>query len=191
MQTQPLANQKLSLVEYQRLEEETDTRYEYHDGAVFAMSGATRKHSAIASNINRALGNLLPSGCRPFDSDLKIYVESVNKGFHPDVSVACRPIETPDEINAISNPVLLVEVISESSAAYDRGGKFWFYSQLPSLREYVLVEQEQMAVETRHRKTADNDWVMAYFEGKEAKAILRSFDLHLPLAQIYEDTDDL
>lgn len=186
-----LNRQKLSLAEYQRLEEETDTRYEYHNGEVFAMSGAARKHSAIASNVSRNLGNVLPNGCRTFDSDLKVYVEAVSKGFHPDVSVACRPITGPDEINAIDNPVLLVEVISEGSANYDRGQKFWYYSQLPSLREYVLIEQDRQAVEVRYRSSATADWMMAYYEGEEAEVMLRSFDLRLPLTQIYEDTEGL
>ncbi len=172
---EPAVKEKLSLAEYQRLEEETDTRYEYHDGEVFAMSGAARKHSAISSNINGFLRNSLPSGCRPFDSDLKIYIETVKKGLHPDVSVACQPVTGPDEINAIDNPVLLIEVLSPSTADYDRGQKFWFFSQLPSLREYVLVEQDHWAVETRYRSSAESEWVMAYFEGEEAEVVLRSF----------------
>lgn len=139
---------------------------------------------------------MLPKGCRTFDSDLKVYVETVNKGFHPDVSVACRPITGPDEINAIDNPVLLVEVISEGSANYDPvstagGQKFWYYSQLPSLREYVLIEQDRQAVEVRYRSSATADWVMAYYEGEGVQVVLRSFDLRLPIAQIYEDTDGL
>ena len=186
-----LGHSKLSLAEYQRLEEETDTRYEYHDGEVFAMSGAARKHSAIASNVSRNLGNTLPKGCRTFDSDLKVYVEAANKGFHPDVSVACRPITGPEEMNAVDNPILLVEVLSEGSADYDRGQKFWFYSQLPSLREYVLIEQNRLAVETRYRSSSDDHWTMAYYEGEDAIVTLRSLNLPLPLAAIYEDTDDL
>ena len=182
---------RISLAEYQQLEEDTDTRYEYHDGEVFAMSGAARKHSAISSNVSGFFKAHLPKGCRPFDSDLKVYVEAVNKGFHPDVSVACRPITGPDEINAIANPVLLVEVISEGSANYDRGQKFWYYSQLPSLREYVLIEQDRPAVEVRYRSSATDNWVMAYYEGEEAVVVLHSLDLRLPLAQIYEDTDGL
>ncbi len=191
MMQEALDHRKLSLTEYQQLEEDTDTRYEYHDGEVFAMSGAARKHSAISSNVGRNLGNLLPKGCRPFNSDLKVYVEAVNKGFHPDVSVACRPITGPGEINAIDNPVLLVEVLSESTAAYDRGQKFWHYSQLASLREYVLIEQDRPAVEVRYRSSASEDWMMAYYEGEDAEIVLRSFDLRLPIAQLYEDTEGL
>ena len=158
MEQQQISNH-LTLSEYQQLEEETDTRYEYHDGEVFAMSGpsrpgASRKHSAIATNVSSFLDANLPQGCRPFDSDLKVYVEAVKKGFHPDVSVACQPITGPEEINAIDNPILLVEVLSESTAAYDQGRKFWYFSQLSSLREYVLIEQDRWAVETRYRESA-------------------------------------
>ena len=158
---QPAIKTKLSLTDYQRLEEETDTRYEYHDGEVFAMAGASRKHSAIAANVSSFLNGVLPAGCRPFDSDLKIYVEAVNKGFHPDVSIACRPITGPDEMNAIDNPIILIEILSKSNADYDPvstagGEKFWFFSQLPSLREYVLIEQDRWAVETRYRDSAES-----------------------------------
>ncbi len=186
-----VTKKKLSLADYQQLEDTSDNKYEYHDGEVFAMSGAARKHSAIASNVIGQLNSMLPEGCRSFDSDLKVYIESVRKGLHPDVSVACRPITGPDEINAIDNPVLLIEILSPSTSAYDRGQKFWFFSQLPSLREYVLIEQDQWAVEVRYRSSADHDWVMAYYEGEDEEVLLRSFDLRLPLRQIYYDTEGL
>ena len=87
--TEAYADKHYTLAEYQQLEETTDTRYEYHQGEVYAMSGASRKHSAISSNVASLLRGKLPEGCRPFDSDLKVYVEYLNKSFHPDVSVAC------------------------------------------------------------------------------------------------------
>ena len=185
----PAIRTKLSLADYQRLEEETGTRYEYHDGEVFAMAGASRKHSAIATNVSSFLNGILPAGCRPFDSDLKVYVEAVNKSFHPDVSVACRPITGPDEMNAIDNPIILIEILSKGNADYDRGEKFWFFSQLPSLREYVLIEQDRWAVETRYRSSAENSWVMDFFEGEDAEVVLKSLDIRLPLRQVYYDIE--
>ena len=179
------------MAEYQQIEEETGVRYEYHDGEVFAMAGGSPEHSAIATNISDLLRDNLPPGCRRFNSDLKVYVPAVNKGFHPDLTVACRPIEKPAEINAISNPILLVEVLSKSTADYDRGQKFWYFSQLPSLREYVLIEQDRWAVETRYRKSVEDKWVMEYFEGVETKVLLRSLNLLVPMHRIYEDIEDL
>lgn len=181
---------KLSLAEYRQLEEDTDTRYEYHDGEVFAMAGGSLEHSAIITNVLNMLGNLLPSDCRPFESNLKVYISSVKKGLYPDISVACRPVNHLREINAITNPVLLIEVLSDSTANYDRGDKFWFFSQLKSLREYVLIEQNSWKVETRYRSSIDRNWEMAYFEGENTEVTLRSFDIHLPMHQIYRDIED-
>ena len=186
-----IAKKKYSLAEYQQLEEASDTRYEYHDGEVFAMSGASRKHSAIATNVSSFLDVHLPDGCRPFDGDLKVYVEAAKKGFHPDVSVACQPITGPEEINAIDNPVLLVEVLSPSTSAYDRGQKFWYFSQLSSLREYVLIEQDRWEVEVRYRTSAESKWVLDYYEGEDTQVSLHSFGLTLSMQQIYKETDGL
>ena len=190
-----------TLAEYQQLEETMDVRYEYHNGEVFAMSGAatdvgSRKHSAIATNVSGFLDAGLPRGCRPFDSDLKIYVKTVKKGLHPDVSVACRPITGPDEINAIDNPILIVEVLSDSTSAYDRqcplrGRKFWYYSQLISLREYVLIEQDRWEVEVRYRNSAESKWMMKYYEGEDTDVTLHSLDLKLPMKRIYKETNEL
>ena len=117
---EPVLKHNLSLTEYQQLEENTSTRYEYHDGEVFAMAGGTFEHSAITANVVGLFNNLLPKNCRPLESNLKIYISTVKKGLYPDVSVVCRPVERMKEINAITNPVLLVEVLSKSTAGYDR-----------------------------------------------------------------------
>lgn len=181
----------LSLTEYRQLEEDTHTRYEYHNGEVYAMAGGSAKHSAIATNVARLCGNLLPDDCRPFNSDLKVYIQAVDKGLYPDVSVACRPIELRNEINALINPVLLIEVLSESTANYDRGSKFRLFSHLPSLREYVLIEQHSQTVETRYRSLPDQHWEMAWFEGADTEATLRSVGIQLAINQIYAGTDEL
>jgi Uma2 family endonuclease len=181
---------KLSLAEYQQLEENTDTRYEYHDGEVFAMAGGTLEHSAITSNVLRLIGNRLSNNCRTYESNLKIYVDGARKSLYPDVSVACRPVNRMREINAITNPILLVEVLSKSTANYDRGDKFWFFSQLASLREYVLIEQDSWKVETRYRSSPDKHWEMAYFEGENTEVVLRSLDIRLAMNQIYQNIED-
>ena len=186
----PLAKEHLTLTEYQQLEEETNSRYEYHDGEVFAMAGGTLEHSAITANVVSLLSNLLPDNCRPFESNLKVYVTAAKKGLYPDVSVACRPVDRMREINAITNPILLVEVLSKSTANYDRGEKFWFFSQLASLREYVLIEQDSWKVETRYRESADKNWEMAYFEGEGTQVALRSLSLSLPMDQLYKNSAD-
>jgi len=186
------ATNLLSLEEYNQLEEETSVRYEYHDGEVFAMAGGSPKHGIIAGNIIRLIGNHLKDGCTVGSSDLKFYIESINKSLYPDASVICRPYQTSDhDRNALTNPILLVEVLSESTANYDRGSKFHYYSELPSLREYVLIEQNMWKVETRYRDTTEEKWKMDWFEGEDASVTLHAMNATIPLAEIYQETEDL
>lgn len=184
---------KLSLEEYNQLEEEEQWRYEYHSGEVFAMAGGDPKHSAIAGSIIYFLSSALRGkGCTPFTSDTKFYIEALNKSLYPDVSVVCRPFERSDkDKHALVNPVLLVKVLSESTADYDRGAKFRYYSKIPSLREYVLVEQNSLTVETRHRGSENEEWKMDWFEGKEAKVVLRSLNIKLLISEIYQEAEGL
>ena len=183
----------LSLAEYNQLEEETDTRYEYHDGEVFAMAGGDPVHGVIATNIIRLLGNgLLSKDCTVCNSDVKYHIPSINKSLYPDVSVVCGPPKRSEQdIRALTNPVLLIEVLSDSNAAYDRGTKFHYYSELLSLREYVLVEQHVWKVETRYRSDPKERWQMDWFSGEDAEVVLRSVDLTLPMSELYRRTEGL
>ncbi len=189
---EPAVEERLTLAEYNKLEEESDTRYEYHQGEVFAMAGGDPKHSAIANSMGRLLGNvLLSKNCTVFNSDLKYRIDSLDKSLYPDVSVVCgTPERSKNDTNALTNPVLLVEVLSKSTASYDRGNKFHYYSQLSSLREYVLVEQDAWKVETRYRNAPDQPWKMDWFEG-EAAVALRSLNITLPMAELYRGTEAL
>lgn len=187
-----VATKLLSLEEYNQLEEHTQSRYEYHDGEVYAIAGATHKHGIIAGNTIRLLGNSIKGGCQVGSSDLKFHIESINKSLYPDVSVICQPYQVSErDRNALTNPIILVEILSESTANYDRGSKFHYYSELTSLREYVLIEQDTWKVETRYRNAADDEWKMNWFEGKEALVTLHSMDITIPLAEIYQGTEGL
>ena len=190
---EPARKNHVSLAEYNQLEEETNTRYEYHDGEVFAMAGGDPVHGAIAGNLIRLIGNgLLPKDCTVLTSDVKFYIPSINKSLYPDVSVVCGPSERSEhDIRALTNPVLLIEVLSDSNAAYDRGAKFHYYSELSSLREYVLVEQHVWKVETRYRTSPNESWKMDWFSGENAEVMLRSIDLTLPMADLYRRTEGL
>lgn len=184
---------RLSLTEYNQLEEENSLRYEYHDGEVFAMAGGDPKHGIIASNILGMLHNaLLSKDCTVCNSDVKFYISSANKSLYPDVSVVCGTAErSKQDIRALTNPILLIEVLSGSTVAYDKGAKFRYYSELPSLREYVLVEQDAWVVEIRYRDSPDERWQMEWFSGKNAEVILRSINVTLPIAELYRRTEGL
>ena len=188
----------LSLAEYNQLEEETNTRYEYHDGEVFAMAGAATDvgdpvHGVIAGNLIRLIGNdLLSRNCTVMTSDVKFYIPSINKSLYPDVSVVCgSPERSKQDTRALTNPVLLIEVLSDSNAAYDRGAKFHYYSELSSLREYVLVEQHVWKVETRYRSSPDERWQMDWFSGETAEVVLRSLGISLAMPDLYHRTEGL
>ena len=193
----------LSLAEYNQLEEETNQRYEYHDGEVFAMVGAATDvgdpvHGAIAGNLIRLIGNgLVTKDCTVLTSDVKFYIPSINRSLYPDVSVVCGPSErSKQDTKALTNPILLIEVLSDGNASYDPvstagGTKFHYYSELPSLREYVLVEQHTWKVETRYRSSPAEPWQMDWFSGESAEVRLRSADLTLPMADLYRRTESL
>ncbi len=184
---------QLSLAEYNQLEKEDNLRYEYHNGEVFAMAGGDPKHSAIAGSMIYLLTSALRGkGCTAFTSDTKFYIASLNKSLYPDVSVVCRPFERSEkDMQALTNPILLVEVLSDSTADYDRGAKFRYYSKIPSLREYVLVEQHSFTVETRYRNSIGEEWKMDWFEGEDAEVMLRSVNITIPIAELYRETEGL
>lgn len=184
----------LSLAEYNQLEEETNTRYEYHDGEVFAMAGGDPKHGVIAGNTLTLLNNALFSkSCTVFNSDVKTHIASIKKSYYPDVSVVCGPVERSEQdARAIANPILLIEVLSESTAAFDRVGKFEDYSQLPSLREYVLIEQDRPLLQTFYREAPGALWQMQWFSAEgNTKVVLPSIDVSISLTDIYHKTEGL
>ncbi len=173
--------------EYFAWEEQQLERHEYIDGEVYAMSGGTQNHSNIALNFGGLLkSHLRGSGCRTFNSDLRIKIFESNKYVYPDLSVTCdqRDKTTPQYI---SHPCLVVEVLSPSTEAYDRGNKFRMYRLNPSLRDYVLVDTNKMAIDLYRRDEAGNWNIINYEVGDEIE--LRSINLTLPIEQIYEDIE--
>lgn len=146
---------------YLDIEQRADRRHEWLDGAVYAMAGGTLEHGQLsASVIGELLARAAGCGCRVFSADAKVRVRATGLATYPDASVVCGPIERdPDDRNAMINPVVLVEVLSDGTEAYDRGEKFEHYRQLPSLRDYVLVSQRRPLVEVFSRDDRDR-WVL-------------------------------
>lgn len=188
---QPEYQQRLSIEEYLALEKETDTKYEYHDGEVYAMAGGTPTHSLIANNAGRSLGNaLLGKRCFAYNSDLRV-ATSRNKYVYPDVSVVCGRVSFFEELkNAANNPVLIVEVLSEETRAYDRGGKFMRYRMMESFREYVLIDQSLPFVEVFYKNEL-NTWEYRAYTDLEVMIPLHSLDIEIPMADIYMGVDFL
>lgn len=179
----------ISLEEYLAMEREMDTRYEYHDGRIFAMAGGTIQHGLISSNLLISLGGELRSrnnACRPINNDVKLHIQASNKYLYPDAMVICDEMEMSEDYpHALTNPTVIFEVLSESTEAYDRGDKFFFYKKIPSLQEYVLIEQHQPVIDVYTRKSAL--WRIDRIEGLDVTLHLSSLGIELSLRDIYRD----
>ncbi|WP_437630250.1 Uma2 family endonuclease [Sorangium sp. So ce854] len=176
---------KLSPGEYLELERASEVRHEYAGGELFAMSGGTFEHSAIAANIGRLLGNALGErGCMALNSDMRIKIPSADRYVYPDGSVVCGRPEFEDERrDTLLNPVLVLEVLSDSSEAYDRGDKFALYQTVASIREVVLASQKAPRVEVFARQ-ADGSWVLRV-HGPGDRAALSSVGCDLVVDEVY------
>ncbi len=179
---------KLTPEQYLDLERIAEGKSEYLDGEMFAMSGGSPEHSLISANLARAVGNqLLDRPCRVYSSDLKVHVVSTGLYTYPDLSVVCGEpsVGVDAHRDVLLNPTLLIEVLSPTSEAYDRGEKFAHYRSIPSLREYVLVSQEKPLVETFLRRNKGGIWSFTEASGREATVELASIEVQVALAEIY------
>jgi Uma2 family endonuclease len=176
--------------EYLAHELGTEAKHELINGAIVAMAGASREHNAIAGNIVAALGALLKARrCLVFPSDQRVHVEATGLFTYPDISVASDNLRFhPKNRDTLLNPCVLVEVLSDSTEAYDRGAKFAHYRAIPSLQEYVLVSQHEHKIE-HYRRLETGQWVLTVFEGDAAAADLPALGCALSLAEVYDKLD--
>jgi Uma2 family endonuclease len=177
-----------SAADYLAWEAEQAERHEFLDGEVFAMAGAEDRHVTVAMNCAFALRQHLSGGpCRTYMSDMRLHVAAANGYFYPDILVTCS---TRDAASSMvkSEPKLIVEVLSPSTAAYDRGLKFSHYRSLPSLEEYVLVDLATRATDC-YRKGADGLWVLHPFV-KGDTVTLASVALDIASAQLFAEVPE-
>ena len=183
-------DRQYSIQEYLAILHDAETKYEYVDGHLVAMSGGTINHNRICTNILADLSYRLrssPAGCEVFGADQKIAIPNRNSYLFPDVSVVCPPLQVnPDDAQAISNPVLIIEVASKSTRHFDAGGKFNFYQSLPSLQEFILVEQYAPLV-TLYQLTEDVTWRIQQISKLENSLDLKSLGVTIPLQEIYRN----
>ena len=171
---------------YLAWEAEQSTKHEYHDGEVFAMAGASDAHVTVAGNVYMALRNhLRGSPCSVFISDMKLRVEEDNAFFYPDVFVTCAESDR-GQSHSKSAPVLVVEVLSPATSAYDRGAKFAAYRKLPTLREYALIDPERLSPDLFRREGDSKRWVLHPIEAG-GHVEWASVGLQVPLEALYED----
>ena len=168
-------------------EAEQPEKHEYLDGEVFAMAGASESHVTLAGNLFMALRNHLRGGpCSVFISDMKLQVEADNAFFYPDVFVTCAESDRAHS-HYKAAPSLVVEVLSPTTSAYDRGAKFAAYRKLPSLREYTLVDTERLSVDV-FRRNDSGHWVLYPYEAGHTVEFA-SVGLSVAVEQVYEDVN--
>lgn len=178
-----------SVADYLRIERAATFRSEFFRGEMFAMAGGTPKHSRVKTNVLSQL-NLRLKGkpCVPYDSDLRIRCRT-GLYTYPDASVICGQLEfDDDQKDTVLNPTLIVEVLSKSTEAYDRGKKFDHYMTIPALREYVLVSQEDPMMQ-RFLRNDDETWTLTSVSGMDRSLKLLSIDVELPLAEVFDRVD--
>jgi Uma2 family endonuclease len=184
-----MSSQRTTLLtpeEYLEIERRAERKSEYFQGQMFAMSGASRPHVLIVTSLVRELGNWLDARpCEIYSNDMRLRVTPNGLYTYPDVIVACgEPQFADDQSDTLLNPVLIIEVLSVSTEAYDRGKKFEQYRTLPSLREYLLVAQDAPRIE-QFTPQPDGHWLCAETSGMDASIRLASIDCVLPLTKIY------
>ena len=167
-------------------EASSEVKHEFVRGEIFAMAGGTPKHAALTAAMTMLLGaQLRGKPCRPYSSDLRVRIRSADVGAYPDITVICgEPERAPEDTASVLNPTLIVEVLSTSTEAYDRGDKFAHYRQVPSLKEYILVSQHKQAIE-RHVRNQDGSWTMTAF-GPDAHLTLTAIGCELSVNDVYE-----
>jgi Uma2 family endonuclease len=172
--------------EYLALERAAPYKSEFHDGCIYAMTGASRKHNLVSGNIYGELRNQLKGRpCEAYINDMRVKAAEARGYYYPDIAVVCGSPELEDEHgDTLLNPTVLIEVLSPSTASYDRSGKFANYRKIASLREYLLVAQDQPRIERYARQ--GEAWLLTETEGLEAAVAIASIGCVLALREVYD-----
>ncbi len=176
--------------EYLERERQAEIKSEYFDGRIFAMTGASRNHNLVSGNLYaRIHDQLRNTECEVYANDMRVKIESTDLYTYPDIVALCAPPEFDDSRNdTLLNPSLIIEVLSDSTEAYDRGAKFEHYRSIPSLSEYVLVSQKKCHVEKFSRGDG-NTWIFSEYKRPEDELILDAVECRIKLSEIYEKID--
>ncbi len=180
-------SRQYTIEEYLEMENASEDKHEYYKGEIFAMSGAKLAHNEITSNTFVEIGRILKGKpCRPYGSDLRIHIPANTLFTYPDISIICGEPETRnnDEMNAL-NPTVIIEVLSPSTKNYDRGQKFMLYRNIPTLKEYILIDSTTIHVEAFAINAAGN-WELKEFKSIKDTLSMSAIQVTIGLADIYE-----
>ena len=177
--------QKFTIEEYLAMEEAAVEKHEYYKGEIFAMSGSKVPHNEISGNFFAALHNRLRGKkCKPYNSDQRVHIEENSLFTYPDISVVCDEVLTRNNDNwNVLNPTVIIEVPSPSTKNYDRGEKFMLYRDIPTLREYILVDSEHVHIEA-FRLNAAHRWELEEYNSLEDQLHVKAISEIIPVAEI-------
>jgi Uma2 family endonuclease len=186
-----LPNNLITEEEYLAIERAAEFKSEFHDGQMYAMSGGSPAHARLGLRIGGLLDRKLPHGCRAFSSDLRIKSESTGLYTYADCTIVCGKLQyAGSQRDAITNPILIAEVLSPSTELYARGKKFASYRTIPTLREYLLISQSEHYVE-QFSKQDDGNWLLRTHAGEEAVVAIPDLAVEIPLGELYASVFDL
>ncbi|MGI8640591.1 MAG: Uma2 family endonuclease [Pyrinomonadaceae bacterium] len=185
-----LPKHKYSLQEYFEIERNSEEKFEYWDGNVWSMAGASPAHERVVSNMIFHLRTILKRDCSVFGSNLKVKVPVYPPYRYLDLSVYCGKgiYETMDGLEVLTNPQMLIEVLSPSTVAFDRGDKFSYYKSIPSFTEYLLIAANRPYI-TQFIKQNEHEWIQREANGLDGKMILPTFDVEILLSEVYLDVE--
>jgi len=174
--------------EYLEWERQQEYKNEYHNGEIVAMSGASIAHNFIHSNLLTAIGShLKDKDCNVFTSELRIEVKAKESYFYPDITIVCGELETVDDkFDMIKNPTVIIEILSPSTEQYDVKRKKFFYMQMPSLKEYIMVDSTSVSVDILRRGNG-NKWENEILINKDSSLYIQTIDLIIPIFEIYKN----
>jgi len=178
---------KISIEEYLELENTSSDKHEYYAGEVFMMSGAKLNHNLIFTNIFGLLSSTLKGKtCKPFGSDLRIHIPENSLFTYPDITIICGKTQSlnDDEMNFL-NPSVIIEIASKSTRNYDRGDKFKLYRDIVSLREYIIIDSENIFIEN-FRLNNNNHWELEEYKTLNDILSIKTVETTIALKDIYE-----
>jgi Uma2 family endonuclease len=187
---QPTEQRYYTPEEYLALEETAEYKSEYHDGVIIPMTGGTTNHNRIAGNIYVELKLALKGqNYDIFIGDVRLWIPRVRRFTYPDVMViAGQPEYHDNRKDTITNPQIIIEVLSKSTKGYDRGDKFSYYKTIPTFQEYILIEQTKIAIE-QYSKQSNKRWSYTEYDEEDSVLVFSRFQAEVPLVDIYEKVD--
>lgn len=177
-----------SAEEYLAMERASEEKHELHQGRIVAMSGASKEHNKIFANLFTAIGSYLDgTSCHPYGSDFRVKVPTADTFTYPDIIIVCDEDELMDEkFDTLKNPSVIIEILSRTTEKYDRERKFFYYMQIPSFKEYIMVSSMEIYIQTA-LKQDDSLWKFDEIKDLDSSLLIKTTQQTIPLKKIYQD----